>query len=1077
METINLKKYLKTLGFFPKDGESGTFSKTYKTHNNYEIFVDVKDSLNASRINWGDKIKVVRTTSSDLSKKETWVVLECIDRLLNIGYKPEKMILEKQWKLGHKGKGFLDIQVLDEEGNSFLLIECKTWGKEYDKEKNNTLKDGGQIFSYFIQEKQTKYIALYSSFEENNQISFKSDIIVINDQISSAQNQKEAFEAWNPQVFEKRGLFESSEIPYKVKFLGITKTDLKPLTSHDGGNIFNRFAEILRKNVVSDKTNAFNKIFNLFLCKIVDEDKRQDHEEMKFQWKQNEQNEDVLLRLNDLYKEGMKEYLNLDISAVSEKELEDSLKNVDSKEGKEIVKKLFIQQKLYSGNEFAFKEVFDKDSFEKNCVVVKEVVKLLEEYQIKYQHKQQFLGDFFEKLLNTGIKQEAGQFFTPIPLTAFICKSLPIEKIIDEKNDKGKIDFLPYVIDFASGSGHFLTEMMSEIENYVIKIDKTENWIKGGREAEKKFNAHKNDYYWAKEYIYGIEKDYRLAKTTKISTFLNGDGDANVICADGLDNFELSKDYKGKLRITIDGKNNNQFDVLIANPPYSVSGFKTTLSHGKKSFDLFPYLTDKSNEIECLFIERLKQLLTEKGVAGIILPTSILNSGKIHKKAREIILKNFLIKGIVEVGGNAFMEAGIKTVILFLKKRDATDADEIDKIANKFFKDLKDFSWKKDEQIVKKYIENTFGDSISFSAYVNFLNGKISDEIAETELGEWYIEKFNKKIDKEKIITEEKEKLFYFLLSYNEPVVIVQSGEKQEEKDFLGYEFSSRKGSEGIKIYETNKLFNPENVFDKTKVNSYILNNFLGRNPTEIDKDLKNNVVIKKFHKVVDFKNIEFDAKIITKDVEDIELNSIWPLRPLKSLLSELETGSRPKGGVARIKDGIPSIGGEHINPNGKVSFIKRKKFIPIEFYNQAKQGQINKGDILICKDGAQTGKVALVSDDFPYQDALANEHVYILRANKDVKQKYLFAFLLTDIGQKILRSKTTGSAQGGLNKPSLKSIKIPIPDEPTQKKILNEIAEIEKKGLNWKEDMLKEKRQEIVYQYLKPEIKIVMDK
>ena len=32
---------------------------------------------------------------------------------------------------------------------------------------------------------------------------------------------------------------------------------------------------------------------------------------------------------------------------------------------------------------------------------------------------------------------------------------------------------------------------------------------------------------WAREYIYGIEKDYRLAKTTKISTFLNGDGDAN----------------------------------------------------------------------------------------------------------------------------------------------------------------------------------------------------------------------------------------------------------------------------------------------------------------------------------------------------------------------------------------------------------------------------------------------------------------------------------------------------------------------------------------------------------------------
>jgi len=62
----------------------------------------------------------------------------------------------------------------------------------------------------------------------------------------------------------------------------ITKTAppnyIKPLTEKDGGDIFNRFAEILRRNVVSDKTNAYNKIFNLFLCKIVDEYENIDEE-------------------------------------------------------------------------------------------------------------------------------------------------------------------------------------------------------------------------------------------------------------------------------------------------------------------------------------------------------------------------------------------------------------------------------------------------------------------------------------------------------------------------------------------------------------------------------------------------------------------------------------------------------------------------------------------------------------------------------------------------------------------------------------------------------------------------------
>jgi type I restriction enzyme M protein len=34
------------------------------------------------------------------------------------------------------------------------------------------------------------------------------------------------------------------------------------------------------------------------------------------------------------------------------------------------------------------------------------------------------------------LKQEAGQFFTPVPIAKFICKSIPVEKIIEEKLEK-----------------------------------------------------------------------------------------------------------------------------------------------------------------------------------------------------------------------------------------------------------------------------------------------------------------------------------------------------------------------------------------------------------------------------------------------------------------------------------------------------------------------------------------------------------------------------------------------------------------------------------------------------------------
>jgi type I restriction enzyme S subunit len=42
-----------------------------------------------------------------------------------------------------------------------------------------------------------------------------------------------------------------------------------------------------------------------------------------------------------------------------------------------------------------------------------------------------------------------------------------------------------------------------------------------------------------------------------------------------------------------------------------------------------------------------------------------------------------------------------------------------------------------------------------------------------------------------------------------------------------------------------------------------------------------------------------------------------WTEITLNQILQTLESGSRPKGGVRGIKEGIPSIGGEHINENG----------------------------------------------------------------------------------------------------------------------------------------------------------------
>lgn len=106
-------------------------------------------------------------------------------------------------------------------------------------------------------------------------------------------------------------------------------------------------------------------------------------------------------------------------------------------------------------------------------------------------------------LLTTGLKQEAGQFFTPVPIAQFIIKSLPLEKIIDEHLKSKNGELLPYMIDYAAGSGHFITEYMHEVQNIIDQKDPNKYIL--GTKKDLMFWQNAN-YEWATKYIYGIEK-------------------------------------------------------------------------------------------------------------------------------------------------------------------------------------------------------------------------------------------------------------------------------------------------------------------------------------------------------------------------------------------------------------------------------------------------------------------------------------------------------------------------------------------------------------------------------------------
>jgi len=1048
-----IDELIKLLGFTPKDGVMGVYFKYYSNANNYAIEVDITNKT----FNYGELITSDNKSTQNFSQAENWVVFECIDRLLTKGYQPQNITLEKTWPTGHGTSGRLDIFVTNNNDKPFLMIECKTAGDEYTKEYKKTLKDGGQLFTYYQLDTGTDFLMLYASKVSNASVIYQNQIIKIEDDYRQTSNVKEFYEIWNKQP-KDNGIFEEWATPYHFLSKALTPESLVEITQEDSGKIFNRFLEILRHNVVSDKPNAFNKIFTLFLCKIFDEKSTRPSEELKFQWLEG-MDDDISFqkRLTDLYGKGMSEFLSKKVTDFSDSDFDDEFGNDFDEILREKLLNEFTRIRLMKNNEFAIKEVFDRDSFDDNGKVVKEVVELLQGFKIRYTKKQQYLSDFFELLLTTGLKQESGQFFTPVPIAQFIIRSLPINGIINEKLEKGEADsLLPTVIDYAAGSGHFLTESMHVMQD-IINSKKDNNYIDS---TARKIRTWQNDHFdWADQYVYGVEKDYRLVKVGKVGCYLHGDGIANVVHSDGLGSFASTQEYTGRLKHsdTSNAQDNRQFDIVISNPPYSVSAFRNNAHkyYNGKDFELYDSLTDQSSEIECLFIERTKQLLKDGGVAGIILPSSILTNGGIYTKTREIIFRYFEVIGITELGSNTFMATGTNTVTLFLRRRKNRFALDIENSVNTFITNLQDVTVNGIELPVTKYVTHVW-EGLSFDDYRTIIQKMPNDAAKSHEIYKEYSKKINVKNDDElvsEIVNREQNKLIYFILAYPQQVVLVKSGEKKAEKAFLGYEFSNRRGSEGIhptqrgkSIDECTKLYDSDQFENKERASTYIYDAFNNDVSREIDESLKGNVSRIDLIDMMTFGRFEFDKSVSLAAKKKAKIDTRWKLQAIESIAVTITSGSRPVGGVGNNKSGAFSLGGEHIHNKNGTLLLDTPKYVPLSFFKSANSGEIRSDDILLCKDGALTGKVALVRNELMNLSAMVNEHLFIVRCAKSYTQIYLFHFLFSAQGQELLKLNITGAAQGGLNAKNLKNIKIPLPPQDIQKCIVKEMSELDVK-------------------------------
>ncbi len=911
----NLDQLLDQLGF-TKSGQ-----KHSKTIVDATLTVDRKNG----EISYPEAqgLKIHLRTTCNLAADENFVVLECVNRLLEKGYKPANIELEPQFKLGHgMSGGRADILVKDNASKPLLIIECKTAGSEFTRAWKKTLNDGDQLFSYAQQISETQFLCLYTSDLVDGALTYTSHIIAHRDNakylddtglkgFASATDVKERFAIWRDTYkldHTTQGIFEPSIQTYQIGKDRYALDDLSTVSASDQQKQYHAFATILRQHNVSGREKAFDKLVNLLLCKLVDE--TLNPHDLKFYWKgvAYDSHFDLFDRLQQLYKDGMGKFLGEPITYIDRDAVRNAMRfirqNPDATQ--KAVWHLFLQQKFYTNNDFSFIDVHNEKLFYQNAEVLLKVIQMWQDIKLTNEDgDSQFLGDLFEGFLDQGVKQSEGQYFTPLPICRFIMMSLPLHTLVAQHASP------PKVIDYACGAGHFLTELARQLKPLV---------------AQNQPHADIADYHKA---IIGIEKEYRLSKVAKVAAFMHGQRDIAICYGDA-----LVKTHSSHPQIA-----DHSFDILVANPPYSVKGFLETLPETERAAYEITDTIDKldtNNSIECFFIERAKQLLKTGGIAAIILPASILSNGNgTYIKTREILLQYFDIVAIAEFGSGTFGKTGTNTVTLFLRRKPtAPDTAEHyrERIGEWFAGDANQPVYQ-DEHLIDRYAAHI---GVPAADYKTLLQGDAHGPWCQADYFDAYTAAFNdsteiKNLYKQKKFNSlpkaeqdaeidrrylafvhaiERDKLYYFVLASDQkcPVLIIKSPtDKSDLQRFVGYKWSDSKGDEGIKLFKDTQGRHVTVLYDETnrhtvgKLNRCIADSFEGR-LTSIPATLSGFASIAQLVDMLDFSRVVFEKQIgLGLTLKGKPVQSKWPLQEVASLLCEIN-GPKPKVEESKIK-------------------------------------------------------------------------------------------------------------------------------------------------------------------------------
>ncbi|EKT0975512.1 restriction endonuclease subunit S, partial [Campylobacter coli] len=363
--------------------------------------------------------------------------------------------------------------------------------------------------------------------------------------------------------------------------------------------------------------------------------------------------------------------------------------------------------------------------------------------------------------------------------------------------------------------------------------------------------------------------------------------------------------------------------------------------------------------------------------------------------------------------------------------------------------------------------------------YSNFLNGNLDSNLAELEAFKDYRNAFRqtsdyKKLKESKIYKEskdkqdledkaflayaqaiEKDKLLYFSLSLNQEVLIIKSpSDIKEQKKFLGYEWSNRKGDEGLKeLHEPylSPLFERDNPQNETKLNTLICKAFL-KTLSDIPKDLQGYASKARLIDMMDFEKVEFNKAI------SLNVKSRDELNPFKNSKFELvrlgEVCDLFNGYAFKKTDYVEKsntllIRMGNIRPNGEFDAEHKIQYLPDNFNNKYKDYLLNDGDVIIAMTDMGNAMnilgVPTIVKNKNNRNFLLNQRVgKLFNFSEKIIVQYLKYALSSNEVKKQFKLQGYGGLQINLGKTQILSTKIPLPPLEIQKQIVAECEKVE---------------------------------